>query len=76
MSTKSREAIWGGQIMGAKIHADGAREAGLAKQHSPTGAELESLKQRPGVPASSIIRAATGEVCRGDGVSEYGRRLG
>jgi len=27
MSTKSREVIWGGQIMGADIHAKGAREA-------------------------------------------------
>jgi ribosomal protein L44E len=26
MSTKSREVIWGGQIMGAKIHAKHARE--------------------------------------------------
>ena len=27
MGTKSREAIWGGQILGAKIRARGAREA-------------------------------------------------
>jgi hypothetical protein len=27
MGTKSREVIWGGQIMGAKIHARQAREA-------------------------------------------------
>jgi hypothetical protein len=27
MGTKSREVIWGGQIMGAKIRAQGAREA-------------------------------------------------
>jgi len=26
MSTKSREVIWGGRILGAKIHAQGARE--------------------------------------------------
>jgi hypothetical protein len=26
MSTKSREVIWGGQIMGAEIHARHARE--------------------------------------------------
>ncbi|WP_156457129.1 hypothetical protein [Bradyrhizobium sp. CCH5-F6] len=26
MSTKSREVLWGGRIMGAKIHAEGARE--------------------------------------------------
>jgi len=26
MGTKSREVIWGGQIMGAKIHARHARE--------------------------------------------------
>jgi hypothetical protein len=27
MSNKSREVIWGGQIMGAEIHAKSAREA-------------------------------------------------
>jgi hypothetical protein len=27
MSTKSREVIYGGQIIGAKIRAEGAREA-------------------------------------------------
>ena len=27
MSTKSREVIWGGQIMGAKMRVKGARES-------------------------------------------------
>jgi len=29
MSTKSREVIWGGRIMGAEIRAQGAREPPL-----------------------------------------------
>jgi len=40
---------------------------------------LQSLKQRSGLPASEIIRAATDEARRGDwygkGNSEYGRRV-
>jgi hypothetical protein len=36
---------------------------------------VESRKQRPGKPASGIIRDTIGEVRRGDGVSEYGRRV-
>jgi hypothetical protein len=52
-----------------------ARVAELAKQHSRTGAELEASKLRPASVASAIIRGAIGEVRRGDGVSEYGRRI-
>jgi hypothetical protein len=45
MSTKSREVIWGGQIMGADIRARGAREAAQkaareadrAEAHAPPG---------------------------------------
>ena len=53
----------------------GALVANLAKQHDRTGVELESRKQRPGKPAFGIIRDTIGEVRRGDGVSEYGRRI-
>jgi len=37
--------------------------------------QLEVLGERRLTKASGIIRAAIGEVRRGDGVSEYGRRI-
>lgn len=58
-----------------KARMAGALVASLAKQHDRTAVELESRKQRPGKPASGIIRNTIGEVRRGDGVSEYGRRV-
>lgn len=58
-----------------KARLAGALIASLAKQHDRTGTLLESHKQRPGKPASGIIRDAIGEVRRGDGVTEYGRRI-
>lgn len=50
------------------------REARQAMQHDRTTAQLESLKVRPGLPASAIIRNTVGPVRRGEGVSECGRR--
>lgn len=58
-----------------KFRAVGARMAGLAKQQDRTTTELESLGVRRLRKASGIIRDAIGEVRRGDGVSEYGRRI-
>jgi hypothetical protein len=58
-----------------KARMAGALVANLAKQHDRTGALLESRKQRPAKRASGIIRDTIGEVRRGDGVSEYGRRI-
>ena len=58
-----------------KARATGARVAGLAKQHDQTAVELESAGERRLNKASAIIRNAIGEVRRGDGVSEYGRRI-
>jgi hypothetical protein len=58
-----------------KARATGARVAGLAKQHDRTTSELEALGGRRLSKASGIIRTAIGEVRRGDGVSEYGRRI-
>ena len=53
----------------------GALMSSCAKQHDRTLVELESRKQRPAKRASMIIRDTIGEVRRGAGVSEYGRRI-
>lgn len=46
MSTKSREVIWGGRIMGAHIRAQGAREAAkkAAKEADKGGGEACSIR--------------------------------
>ena len=43
MSTKSREVIWGGQILGAKMRAKGAREAAKKAAREADRAEAEGL---------------------------------
>ena len=53
----------------------GALMSSCAKQHDRTLVELESRKQRPAKRASMIICDTIGEVRRGAGVSEYGRRI-
>jgi hypothetical protein len=58
-----------------KARATVARVAGLAKKQERTVVQLEALGERRLAKASGIIRAAIGEVRRGDGVSEYGRRI-
>jgi hypothetical protein len=42
MSTKSREVIWGGAIMGAKIRAQGAREEARKALRAADRAEAEA----------------------------------
>lgn len=42
MSTKSREVIWGGQIMGARMRARGAREAAQRAAREADRAEAEA----------------------------------
>ena len=42
MSTKSREVIWGGQILGAKMRARGAREAAKKAAREADRAEAEA----------------------------------
>jgi hypothetical protein len=42
MSTKSREVIWGGPIMGAKMRAKGAREAAKKAAREADRAEAEA----------------------------------
>jgi hypothetical protein len=59
----------------AKARAGGAKLAEATKRHDRSGTKLEARKVRPGLPASAIIRNTIGEVPRGDGVTEYGRRL-
>jgi hypothetical protein len=44
MSTKSREVIWGGRIMGAEIRAQGAREAARKAAHDRADAEAWSIR--------------------------------
>jgi hypothetical protein len=55
--------------------ASAALTANLADQHARIGMRLEAAKQRPGRPASSIIRDTIGPVRRPEGKSEYGRRV-
>lgn len=52
-----------------------ARVAEGAKQRGRMYDELEAAGARPRLPASAIIRTAIGEVRRGDGSTEYGRRV-
>ena len=59
----------------AKVRASGAKLAEATKRHDRTGTKLEARKVRPGLPASVIIRNTIGDVPRGDGVTEYGRRI-
>lgn len=47
MATKSQEVIWGGRIMGAKIHAQGARERAEAPVREDDHAKAEALAERP-----------------------------
>ena len=63
MSTKSREVIWGGRIMGAQIRAQGAREAAQKAAREADRAEAENWSIRMEVLAgerdtcAEIIRA-------------------
>ncbi|MDT7810352.1 MAG: hypothetical protein QOJ42_268 [Acidobacteriaceae bacterium] len=67
MSTKSREVLWGGRILGAKIRAQGARErAAKAVRAAPgdfaSGArkppmEATARKRGPGWQPQSLFRS-------------------
>jgi len=46
MSTKSREVIWGGRIMGAKIRAETAREEASKAAREADRAEAEAWSVR------------------------------
>jgi Fe-S-cluster-containing hydrogenase component 2 len=66
MSTKSREVIWGGQIMGAKMRAKGAREAAkkAAREADRAEAEAWSLQMEgyggPAQPSPTIGQCLNG----------------
>jgi hypothetical protein len=66
MSTKSREVIWGGQVMGAKIRAQGAREAAkkAAREADRAEAEAWSLQMEgyggPAQPSPTIGQCLNG----------------
>ncbi|MGY3404831.1 hypothetical protein ACVWZV_000944 [Bradyrhizobium sp. GM5.1] len=46
MSTKSREVVWGGQIMAPKIRAEGARERAQQAVREADQAEAEAWSVR------------------------------
>jgi len=65
MSTKSREVIWGGRIMGAQIRAQGAREAAkkAAREADRAGLRMEVLAGER-VTGAEIARARVGRRSR------------
>ena len=66
MSTKSRRVIWGGQIMGAKIRARGARERAKQAIREADRAEAEAWSIRmegyggPAQPSPTIAQCLNG----------------
>jgi hypothetical protein len=66
MSTKSRDVIWGGAIMGAKMRAKGAREAAqkAAREANRAEAHAWSLQMEgyggPAQPSPTIGRCISG----------------
>src|SRR6187455_3450464 len=66
MSTKSREVIWGGQIMGADIRARNAREAAQKAAREADRAEAHAWSLRmegyggPAQPSPTIAQCLNG----------------
>jgi hypothetical protein len=66
MGTKSREVIYGGRIIGAKIRADGAREAArkAVREADRAAAELWSIQMEayggPAQPSPTIAQCLNG----------------
>ena len=66
MSTKSREVIWGGRIMGAQIHAQGARKDAQRAVREADRAEAEAWSIRmegyggPAQPSPTIGQCLSG----------------
>src|SRR5215216_1677099 len=69
MSTKSREVIWGGQIMGADIRARNAREAAQKAAREADRAEAHAWSLRmegyggPAQPSPTIGQCLSGGLC-------------
>jgi len=68
MSTKSREVIRGGRIMGAKIHAEGARERAEQAIREADRAEAWSVRMEgyggPAQPSPTIGQCLNGGLAR------------
>jgi len=66
MSTKKREVIWGGAIMGAEIRAKGAREAAKEAARDADRAEAQAWSVRmegyggPAQPSPTIAQCLNG----------------
>src|SRR3954464_10146458 len=66
MSTKSRQVIWGGRIMGADIRAKAARETAQKAVQEADRAEAEAWSVRmegfggPAQPSPTIAQCVTG----------------
>jgi hypothetical protein len=66
MGTKSREVIWAGRILGAKIRAEGAREDALKAVRAADRAEAEAWSIRmegyggPAQPSPTIAQCLNG----------------
>jgi hypothetical protein len=66
MSTKSRQVIWGGKIMGAEMRAQGAREAAQKAIREADRAEAEAWSVRmegyggPAQPSPTIGQCQNG----------------
>jgi hypothetical protein len=75
MSTKSREVIWGGRIMGAKIRAQGAREDAVKAVRAADRAEAEAWSVRmEGTAAPRSRRRPSGNASTAVSVSYWGSR--
>src|SRR6266478_5986929 len=66
MSTKSREVIWGGRVMRAKLRAEGAREEAMKAVRAADRAEAEAWSVRmegfggPAQPSPTIGQCLNG----------------
>ena len=55
MSTKTREVIWGGRIMGAKMRAETARQDATKAARAADRAEAEASNQLRGVTLNNKV---------------------
>ena len=71
MSTKSRQTIYGGPIMGAKIRAEGARKRAAEAVREADRAEAEAL-----VTANGSLRQPGATVAKHRAMSQRGDSAG
>jgi len=60
MSTKSREVIWGGTIMGAEIRTQSAREAAQKAAKKADRAETRMMRSQPERSEPCFVRLGGG----------------